>query len=502
MKNKEYWNRRYLMDKAMIINDVEHYLAGKQKEIYAAAGKEIQQQIDQFYTRYAKENQVSLAAARAMVGRAELGKVDWERWTSYSQKTDELPGDVVAAMERCHMEYEQMINAMSKKGSISRLQMLQVEIDRTLLNLYDANQYNIYDLLSEEYENVYYKSLYNTQQCIGYGSNFAALNKRAIDTAILHQYPRGNYSERIYAHSKKLSAEIRKSLTVGMITGENLDKMARRVQKRLEVSFANAKRLVRTETAYTYEQATRKAYEECGIERYEYLATLDRRTSAACRALDGKKFAVKDAMPGKNYPPMHPNCRSTTVCAFDNDKATARLAKDESGNYYEVPSDMTYKQWKKKYVLQMTTGERKALHDYIGFDSYIINERLREGTALTRQEKQMIRKLDAALDKCPAYHGNLVRDLQFLRTEQKEQFIEAHQIGTMVNYPAYTSTSKEEGYNEDYDVRIYIENTTKGKDIASFNRQENEVLYKRDQMFLVKNVIWKQKKMFVLLEEC
>lgn len=58
-------------------------------------------------------------------------------------------------------------------------------------------------------------------------------------------------------------------------------------------------------------------------------------------------FAVKDAMPGKNYPPMHPNCRSTTVAVFTDDVRTVRTAKDEGGNYYEVPSDMTYKQWEK-----------------------------------------------------------------------------------------------------------------------------------------------------------
>ena len=69
------------------------------------------------------------------------------------------------------------------------------------------------------------------------------------------------------------------------------------------VAYSAAKRLVRTETAYIYEQATKDAYEECGVEWYEFLATLDGRTSEICRELDGKHFKVRDAMPGKNYPP-------------------------------------------------------------------------------------------------------------------------------------------------------------------------------------------------------
>ena len=68
------------------------------------------------------------------------------------------------------------------------------------------------------------------------------------------------------------------------------------------VAYSAAKRLVRTETAYIYEQATKDAYEECGVEWYEFLATLDGRTSEICRELDGKHFKVRDAMPGKTLP--------------------------------------------------------------------------------------------------------------------------------------------------------------------------------------------------------
>lgn len=105
-----------------------------------------------------------------------------------------------------------------------------------------------------------------------------------------------------------------------------------------------------------YEQASLKAYQECGIEMYEFLTTLDHKTSKPCQELDRKRFLIKDAVPRKNYPPMHPNCRSTTVAAFEDDKVTKRLAKDKSGKYYEVPSDMSYPEWKKKYMGGMAAG--------------------------------------------------------------------------------------------------------------------------------------------------
>lgn len=61
------------------------------------------------------------------------------------------------------------------------------------------------------------------------------------------------------------------------------------------------------------------AYKAAGVRQYEFIATLDNRTSAVCAGLDGKVFDIGDAQTGVNYPPMHPNCRSTTV-EYDPDE--------------------------------------------------------------------------------------------------------------------------------------------------------------------------------------
>jgi NAD+--asparagine ADP-ribosyltransferase len=41
------------------------------------------------------------------------------------------------------------------------------------------------------------------------------------------------------------------------------------------------------------------------------------RTSNICKELHNKTFEVKNAKVGENYPPMHPNCRSTTNEVFN-----------------------------------------------------------------------------------------------------------------------------------------------------------------------------------------
>lgn len=55
---------------------------------------------------------------------------------------------------------------------------------------------------------------------------------------------------------------------------------------------------------------------------------------------------------GKNYPPIHANDRCTTVAEFDDEvtEGLERRARDENGNSILVPQDMSYKEWKEKYI--------------------------------------------------------------------------------------------------------------------------------------------------------
>lgn len=67
--------------------------------------------------------------------------------------------------------------------------------------------------------------------------------------------------------------------------------------------------------------------------------------------MDGKHFPTKDFEPGVTAEPFHVNCRTTT-CPYFNDEFSLgeRAARDENGEVYYVPSDMTYPEWKEKYV--------------------------------------------------------------------------------------------------------------------------------------------------------
>ena len=98
------------------------------------------------------------------------------------------------------------------------------------------------------------------------------------------------------------------------------------------------------------EKASEEGYKELGVKEIEIVVALDERTCEVCGEMDGKHFPL-DKAEGLT-PPFHPNCRCTTVPYFNDEftQGEERAAKDEDGKTYYVPADMTYKEWREKYV--------------------------------------------------------------------------------------------------------------------------------------------------------
>jgi SPP1 gp7 family putative phage head morphogenesis protein len=103
--------------------------------------------------------------------------------------------------------------------------------------------------------------------------------------------------------------------------------------------------LVRTSINQVANTASQQVYEANPdiTSKYRYVATLDTRTSAICRALDGKEFPY-----GKGpTPPQHFNCRSTTVPVIDYEGLgfTPPPEGTRASAGGQVPADTTYGEW-------------------------------------------------------------------------------------------------------------------------------------------------------------
>ena len=121
--------------------------------------------------------------------------------------------------------------------------------------------------------------------------------------------------------------------------------MVRDVRERMGVGTSDATRLVRTELNYVQNQAALDSIKDAGVTYYRFIATLDNRTTPLCRSKDGEVFAVDDAEPGTNMPPLHPRCRSIisgSLYAEHKPRKGTRIARDEHGKNVFVPAGMRY----------------------------------------------------------------------------------------------------------------------------------------------------------------
>lgn len=106
-----------------------------------------------------------------------------------------------------------------------------------------------------------------------------------------------NFSQRIWQNNNRLNQFLKINFTADMMTGKSVQKIAKELSEYMNIGLYNATRLVRTEVNHFANESEMLAYEECEIDRYEFIATLDNVTCDRCASLDKKVFYVKDRKP-------------------------------------------------------------------------------------------------------------------------------------------------------------------------------------------------------------
>ncbi|VDG18234.1 hypothetical protein [Lactobacillus brevis] [Lactiplantibacillus mudanjiangensis] len=179
-----------------------------------------------------------------------------------------------------------------------------------------------------------------------------------------------NYSQRIWNNTDDLTKRLRELFTAKQLSGMSERTMTEALTKEFSVSAYQARRLVRTESAYFSNQARLHAWEQHGVEEYSLLAVLDFRTSKICRRMDGKVFKVTDArVDGEDgtYPPFHPFCRTVAVAHFTNSKYGGyRTARDPIANKaIKIPKDATYRDWERLLLHKHGKNDVQAMQNKV-----------------------------------------------------------------------------------------------------------------------------------------
>lgn len=241
-------------------------------------------------------------------------------------------------------------DSLAYEYRMKRLNTLLANTQKKVQELYGITLSDTTEFLRSIIPEAYYHTIFDIAQGVGEQPVFSAVNTRLINQIINDQWSGKNYSQRIWWNTSKLAEDVQQLLTTAAMTGESIYKTSRRLSERFGQSMNNSVRLIRTETTYSCNQAELASYEELDIDKYEFVATLDTRTSPICQKMDGKIFKTEDAKAGINLPAMHPNCRSTTIPYFAEGRPQFRTARDKDGKRIKVPADMKYDEWYKKYI--------------------------------------------------------------------------------------------------------------------------------------------------------
>lgn len=255
-------------------------------------------------------------------------------------------------------------DSLAYEYRMKRLATLLKDTEKKFKEVYGINLTDTTEFLKRIIPEAYYQTIFDIAQGIGVQPEFATINTRLIDKIIHEDWSGKNYSKRIWANTEALAEEVREVLTEAAVSGESIYKTSRKLSEKFNQTAYNSQRLIRTETTYACNQAEMLSYKELDIDKYEFVATLDTRTSAICQKMDGKIFAVKDAVAGVNLPSMHPNCRSTTIPYFEDGMPSIRTARDKDGKRITVPASMKYPEWYNKYIKPYEKGkDRKSKTD-------------------------------------------------------------------------------------------------------------------------------------------
>lgn len=342
--NRGYWEERFRQLEESQYETSEKLSEEIQRQMRKAEA-EISKQINAWYGRLAANNGVSMAEARRLLNNRELEEFKWDV-NEYIRRGKENA--------RNQQWVKQLENA-SARVHISRLEQLKVQVQQEAEILYGNYLDSVDRHIRSLYEEGFYKTAYEIQKGVGVGWNLTGVDSNRLEKIIKKPWAVDgkNFSERIWSSKRQLIDNVHTSLTQMCILGQDPDKAIKSLSKAMQVSKSQAGRLIMTEAAFFGAESRKDCFNELGVEQYEIVATLDSHTSDICQEMDGKVFSMAEYESGITAPPFHVWCRSTTVPAFGDefDNIGERAARDDKdGKTYHVPSNMTYKEWKERFV--------------------------------------------------------------------------------------------------------------------------------------------------------
>ena len=263
--------------------------------LYDECANGLENEIRAFYSKYASENKLTETEASKLL----TGK-EYRTWRK------SLEGYLKDIQDGHDSKLILELNTLAAKSQITRKEQLLTNIYRNMA---------------------------------GVTWNVAKVDERLLKQILSYPWSGKHYSEALWGNTDQLAALTRRELTLGFMAGSSVDKMAKEIDDVMGRGRYAAQRLVRTEASYFANQGQLLAYQDAGVEKYRFLGG----GCEICQRLNGQIFPVSEAKTGENLPPIHPNCKCTTVAAYD-----IPVFKRREGN--PLKDNPKFEEWKRRHM--------------------------------------------------------------------------------------------------------------------------------------------------------
>lgn len=274
-------------------------------KVLEKAKQGINDKIARLYAKYGQDSGLPRTEAMRVIKGDE-----YKEWRF---KIEDYVKQLNSIQDKNSIEFKKLsleLETLAYRSRINRLVSLKADIDMELIKAGDKAVKSMTNALTSTYSDTY-KTLVDDLKFKSH------VDMDRVKKVLGYDWSGSNYSNRIWGNTETLAKTIKNEVLMGINQGINYKTMSTRIADKFNTAYKNAERLVRTEVNYIHNQATADSYKDAGVEKYQFIATLDHRTSETCAGLNGEVFELKNIAVGINYPPMHPRCRSTTIPIID-----------------------------------------------------------------------------------------------------------------------------------------------------------------------------------------
>jgi len=264
--------------------------------IYRAKLKQVEAQIEAFYTKYAVENVITVKQAKTLLTAKEFREFNAKLRLWIKNDTYISDKSFIATIDR-----------LAGTSKINRLQRLEAEITANLSELKQTHLESMEDSLIKTFE----ETEEATQKVIDI--DFKQTSEYKMRVVINTEFQGRRFSPRVWTQRSNLGKKLFSTMLDNFSKGSNWLDLKADLKRSFGVSDFEARRLLITETARINSIAKESSFTDAGFSMYQYIAVSDDKTTQICNNLDDKIFRLEDMIVGVNAPPTHIYCRSTIV---------------------------------------------------------------------------------------------------------------------------------------------------------------------------------------------